>query len=820
MGDAGPATEVALKSFLLPRPPKEADESGNSETIVTGSSEKVIASKDIPLYAYFKESETIYPRTVRDRTTNEVYDLDIVTRDYRGVDNRSFSMGKNKVEDKKWAMVVVRDKGTDNVLGTMTSGAGTIKVSFSTHSQHPSINIHLIPVKGLDEHTILEPELRWTISPHSVTHDELGLGLAFAFPENSESMAGRIPRTSENLRQRVNDKSLLEVELRLDSKERPHFTGMPLAKLTRIFEKAGNGEVLTERESTIVALEAASRLSLYLSVSPQADPAGLKGCARYLRSTFFLCRTQGYFWFYQMQAPTQRLEDPEFPFEEMVVPRWMVTSWIATMDKDNTVMSIIPQSWASVEKLEDYPTPYAFAFALRLGVARERQHQLRQLGLMFDSDKGSIRATFQELPDNQGTFLVAMMIYNLDNIKDPVLPEVETRVVIKVQKGKRTFDFTGQIIEDHFNMGAHITAVVSGPRLDLRNAFHDVQLVLLDDPTSLHRCISAVELLLLGHANRTVGIDLLSYAFNAPATIERTGYLAEEVEGSPEKMEKVKEALNLMKAKRMLNDQQEKIVFDQLETFTGDFSIQGPPGTGKTVTCEAAAHAHVLLGRKVLVVAPSNEPVQSAIAKYKALRRVPASSFVHFKGAFSRLTKAESLSKKLAGAKDEEAARKLQGLYMDQSLPAASTSAAKSKQEQDAENKAAETEADLECIRAVYRLIAEEAGLSPEKALELEDAYNVKLHKKIIAISQDYNDPKKDLAQEYLDLKTALKEANRTDTARIDTRLEVLEANFNKWYLGEHVDVVFSTCSASCHSVLMENFQPEVIIIEEAAIGT
>jgi DNA polymerase III delta prime subunit len=303
------------------------------------------------------------------------------------------------------------------------------------------------------------------------------------------------------------------------------------------------------------------------------------------------------------------------------------------------------------------------------------------------------------------------------------------------------------------------------------NGLSTSTLTLPDDPTTTNRAPNCMERLFTDVVHRDYGVDLRATIFGCPSTIEpdKQNSLAANLK-EKELKDTEQRIINVHK----LNAGQSKAA---LKTFTASLTlIFGPPGTGKTTTVIAAAHEHVMLGRKVIYTCPSNGAVDAAVS------------------AFMKQKEKEVNAVRLVGG--YKSPQDIERLHQDNVGKAVATD---------------DTKDELwdEMSMSAFELAAQ---ANPETLLHVQ---------KQKAIEKWSRDVKHDLhasAREYL---AAQAQSSQSGPAHYTAakRMKSLDLQLSDHFFCNEVDIVFTTCASSCHDSLAP-FKPRVAIVDSADQAT
>ncbi|KAF2735495.1 hypothetical protein EJ04DRAFT_576136 [Polyplosphaeria fusca] len=243
---------------------------------------------------------------------------------------------------------------------------------------------------------------------------------------------------------------------------------------------------------------------------------------------------------------------------------------------------------------------------------RTNQKNQRMIEVMMDSSKGTIHAKFKKLDasDKKARYLVEIQSrgVKMDSRWDNKKPAVDSRVEIQLYLGlDKSHKFRGQVIDED-TTDADYMVLVEGPNLEddkLPTDFTPIEMAPRLDATKE-----------IKNLNRFRGLNLAALLFGAPndgISRDQTGFLADTL--TNKQLEDARFDISVARGGRKLNACQTKSVMNTLTTVSGVAITWGPPGTGKSYCTAAAIRQHLVLGRRVIVAAPSNRAVDEILNK-------------------------------------------------------------------------------------------------------------------------------------------------------------------------------------------------------------
>lgn len=524
----------------------------------------------------------------------------------------------------------------------------------------------------------------------------------------------------------------------------------------------------------------------------------------HMRQLFFEVARNGNFPFYKRQANAMKsnIHSSDFRVEDCMPPLPLVKSWRLTSQNQKPV-SATPESWNMFRTLEVYPDARTKAFAMRLGIARNRANGIAEIQDCINKHNGNIEAEIWPLSIKSSYFVQMSLGEQQGKIftdEAVPVPAVNTRLSIEITDGQ--FEgrrFEGVVVEDAYGLGMDLCASVylkkGQQELPKAVTIVNVSIKLTDDGTPCDRQNAAM-IQLAGGTHREEGVDLTSVLLEAPRTIEKVSSLADEVKNS----DKAKDEFRRTLASYGLNQNQRSAADYSFTSESGLTVVWGPPGTGKTYVAMAALHAHVNVGglaginkRPVMVCAPSHAAVDKnlgTLLKAVARSETPL-KICRFRGG--------TYSGYMSKVRTDNEANK-QALA---DLKKASDSA--------------DPDDDVPAL-AVWEAIDNASRSNQMLGGGMHPEYEFNRQRKdfIEGIAGNKTSPWCKDARDYFFLKRQLRDATPDHKKEILSDLEVWEETWNKRYFST-VDVVFCTNIGSAHPVLTSFYQPRILIIDEYA---
>ena len=659
-----------------------------------------------------------------------------------------------------------------------------VKVSYLANTQFTGVRIHIANVGELKN-------VQFRIFADKVWQEETEVGhLTTSFSSASTEEDMESLRDHPVLLPLAKAHNLMVTSVRLwdpadAASKRPSWTGISsrqVQNLVKKFDDKNTRAKMSAVERLVVHLQRSEIVSIYRTIqSPEAknsmDP---KPFIDYFNATMWLNVVQGALWFYRLQAPGVPLMDKKFPLDGMAVPRWLVSSWLATKDKAGKIVKCTPHEWSSLPLVLEFPDDQCCAFLTSLGITREAEYNRKAIQRMLQPSDGSLQASFRQTKSHPGQYLVevyvpgALLEGNWQNLK----PAVDTRVKIKVRVNGHDFYLKGQITDDAFgreNAGCDFVAGATGPALKIsEDSRVNIELELIDDPTSTNRALNSLENLSKGIA-RLEGVDLCNVLLGAPATIEREDLVA--LPNSIDRTELMK-SLSRLDTIYGLNELQAKAAAAFItEAYT---LIWGPAGNGKTKTCVAGVNESARLGVKQIFACVSNRAVDKALTD--CLNVNPNLKAVRFLGGF----RGQKSPTPVASADDQ----------MD--IDSAS--------------------AEDEDVDDTWELYLDQVEL--DDAANTTHLFHVKKLEAIESYAAKDGHVEQKNAKKYLQLREELRTSKSgADKKQMRAELDEVNKPLHLHFLTNDIDIIFVTC-ASVANIELEGFKPQMVTVDEAGQAT
>jgi len=136
------------------------------------------------------------------------------------------------------------------------------------------------------------------------------------------------------------------------------------------------------------------------------------------------------------------------------------------------------------------------AFGLLLGINRERQSFERMVASRVENNwNQQFQASMLAHDKDQEIYMISLWIPGKESSEDwqTIIPELETRVKVIVFWGQRKYTFHGEVMEDIFGIGGHITCGVRAKDSSMHKLHFwqdrtvEAELVFVSDATAFNR---------------------------------------------------------------------------------------------------------------------------------------------------------------------------------------------------------------------------------------------------------------------------------------------------------------------------------------------
>ncbi|KAJ4303203.1 hypothetical protein N0V90_002096 [Kalmusia sp. IMI 367209] len=744
-------------------------------------------------------------------------DLSAVHAEYRGCDRPNFGASSH-VHRMNPAEIHFVDKKFPRLAGNKYSKAGAInkdgkqvakgvRISFSTDSQMPSVNLHLQhPGSGawviyrVFANSVVPAE-RSKRADGSIETLRAGINMTVYANDMTEANVQAFKKLAHgysNLTELAQAKELLRLHLRLiapgacDKKAfkcRPLWLGLTQLELTQVRNKAvdeNESKTMNDFERNIWQLDQAEELVVYRKIwyKNHDELAQIIKFKTYFIGVMYLCTSFGNWWFYQLQHDTPSSDwkgtstifGSKAILNDLCPPRWLVTKWMATSaTQGGRAHKVQELNWAAFSKFAIYPSVDECAFVVRLGLSRERQNQKVIIDRMQQRAKGVCQARFKQMDTVWGGYFVHITLPALDGgmIAESVRPDPDVGIDLHIYYGHgKQLKYTGVVVEsigagnatENAALDYDFAAQVTGDAHEFPTEAINVTVTFRNDAMTTNRARNCTENLARLRVKRDHGVDLQALCFRAPFTINeaKQGSLSQEVTQADI------EDMNNRLAARGLDEKQRQGVILTFKTSTGVGPIYGPPGTGKTTTVAHAANEHARRGRKVMFTCPSNKTVDAALTSFdKVAEEAIKKRTVRFVGGYT--------------AFEDSSARK-------------TTSQAASS--------------------------AKFATIEAAKEVNGDYLYHVRKATAIDTWAADVAHPMNGTAKEFASAMPKLGNKQGEALNRERKHVRALEAKLAAFFLEHEVDIVFAICGSAGNEEIVEGFKAVVMFIDEASQAT
>lgn len=709
--------------------------------------------------------------------------------------------------------------------GKTEKQSGKLKLNWNMHSQIPGFYLSF---SRQDEKHLHPVHVHFFVNNFLVTRDDDGTPVSVGVEHSAGDMdhliknldpkAGLEPRSNGGIGMlwatdvEVWRKGCPQNSLENLSSSEPVFRHISKADLDRIKELGddaivdgsnfGDPDILSDGEWTIYGLLTCTKFTMYRTwLDIEESNRVYNFFVGYMHDLFFEVATHGNFPFYARQAAEQgttKIYDHNFIPEEFTPPLPLVTRW--RIETANQVpVSATPESWTTFKTLKAYPDAKTKAFAMRLGIERNRASAFAEMEEWFEKCGNKLEAEIWPLSIKSSYFLQMNFAEG-----DPV-PAVDTRLSVEIVDGEfKGHLFEGVVVEDAYGLGMDLCASVylkkgmqELPSIVMRAS---VCIQPLNDGIAYASQNAAVVTLAHGtnhlQGTRTQGVDFASLLFESPRTIMKVSSLADEADGSWD----ARNEFNRTLVSYGLNSMQRAAARFSFTSQSGLTIVWGPPGTGKTHVATAALHAHVNVGRlhgirkrPILVCAPSHAAVDRNLgALIEALAKSNENvNICRFRGgAYPSNASAERTDDQVDEQALAELKRATDHVAAGDGVPAPAVWEA------------------IDAATRSYQMIG--GGMHLEYEFNRKRKDFIESHAK--NISSEYHQE----AWSFIDLKTEIKTAVGKEKTELCAELKLWEKFWNERFF-DTVDVVFCTHLASGHPILSAHYSPKILMIDDYA---
>lgn len=547
-------------------------------------------------------------------------------------------------------------------------------------------------------------------------------------------------------------------------------------------------------------------VSFFMHLKPEQVDA-MNTRIEYLRTLFGLA-SQGNFWFYRSQMPSGcKLEDLSLPDKKLVVPRWLVTMWqlYQEFDTNGTPVYSNPEPYLWVGHIVPFRWPNADegAFLLKVGVESERVRSGRNLKELAQSGNSFFRGVFTAVDGYEGRFFCRISLSdNLAMQQQGVkTPSAGTRIRLRVcpddpaHPSIRTAkSFDGTVTNSQPGDTCAFACLVSGDERMSTGVPFPVYIAYLIDDVPYARQMEAIKQVQgIPSEDKPTGVDLKALFFNEVRSAPDQDAFMKRID-----LAKFRAKVETRPANKRPNQKQMMAIEATVTSQYGLAVIQGSPGTGKIETVKTAAMGMLDAGMKLLVTTPTNLASNYLASSFDKSAReenwLGEHEYVVFCGAYVSIRSAERLERDRA-IRDSFANAAKDGALSDE---------------------------DVDTIINAENILQELARstIVDSKSPEVKLTFGYKLKMRIEEWSEAAPGSPHAMtkhASDYLRLLRELPYVPRGEKRDHLDRLGDHEYNLGLWYLENEVKTVFCTNSSSAHEILVQGFEPDVLIVDEAA---
>ncbi|KAF2994660.1 hypothetical protein E8E13_000662 [Curvularia kusanoi] len=601
---------------------------------------------------------------------------------------------------------------------------------------------------------------------------------------------------TDELRRLHEKGELFEIIVHLKSDAPLHWAGLSTTSFEEINNRRIDSDVLPDSENSTAFSDALVQgfhrvrhsqnptVTFYLRINPGVERM------KYLLRMFNMCRNGG-FWFYRKQ--TDRVDKVEFPEKELVVPRWMVTEWEFDCHYDDrgqrSFSNPRPYLWDGHRLPPNWPNANEGAFLLKLGVYHERIRAARNLKELCQSDRFPFTGRFEQVEGFDGYHICKIHIDDdsLAYHADVKMPAPGTRLQIQIETSPDSLiNLRGAVVNSYLEDDCEFMCVVTGRKHIQADVHFPLRVDYIVDDLPYKRQMESIQKI-QSIEEKPSGVDMKAVFFNDEPSAPHQSYLAD-------KIDQGKFLAIVAKSLKQPNKTQLEAVKACVAADSGLSLVQGPPGTGKTETLNIIARAMLGCGVNTLVCSSTNASIKKLAETFdrsaKAGGWLPEHEYILFSGAYVRIEDAVKLKRNM------EISKSLEG-----------------------PDRAA-SQQDIDVMRNAENIAQEHARSmlgDRSKTPEYELTFGCKLKKAIKRWAADTTQEIHEKARQYQQMHSSLLSTAKENRRKLLDALADCEYDLGVWYLRHEIKAVFCTPSSSAHELLSTAFQPEEIIIDEAA---
>lgn len=623
----------------------------------------------------------------------------------------------------------------------------------------------------------------------------------FSEQYNKNHIAQVIPADNDNLKQLNANKSLLMTVI---GRTRIQWRGVSTADRAAMRRNRNKAD---PADSLILALEAQSEFMVFQRAPYYQLSGPWHEYCNFMAAACHLTKTIGTFWYYRLwylrylldkskkdnaplkpeaakEAINNALAAQDFPFK-LPPPRWMVTKW-----KVNEVHTPVPIAASTFSKRVMFPSAAEFVFWVILNLERRRQVAVNDAEALRKAYGDGCTHTVEINPvkfDETRFIVEVKAAETFERVRGETKATIAlgAKASVSVIIENEPFDFSGYV-QDNVDSAADFTLFARAKNYSevtrrlsktaLNTSYPATIEFAEDSPLSLVRQIQVWRK--LGSTfKRNFGVDQHSVLTGQESRIHRDRQSFFDV--NPVLITQWENALKSYSKWEQFNEEQKTAAEQPLDSSTGVTLCLGPPGTGKSTVNVALVRAAVACGKRLLIVAPSNQAVDTLADKIREDIGT-AVEMVRFRNVFTKPPEAQT---------EQDGSHRL----VDRTAPGFNADE-----------------------YAWYALAESETQTT---SLHHADIGYARRRTNYIDRLANKGDPQ---ALRCLEIQQGLK-ANQymgdNKSERI-SELENLRREFDAAYLGKEARIVFVTANSSVHELLASFFKPDFMVIEEAGLGS
>jgi hypothetical protein len=450
-------------------------------------------------------------------------------------------------------------------------------------------------------------------------------------------------------------------------------------------------------------------------------------------------------------------------------PRWIVQAWYLCGPEGGEAVALEPKKWAAFPRQKFFGDRQSSLFAQRGFQDRQRLHVIRQAEELNEVLKGSNpMAEFHTVGD-ANLYLVEVHA-NLDaNFRSIVeaLPLNTQLTVIRTVNGVDK-EFTGTVVED-VRTGPLLSLGLRGPAGMKTTSPIAIGLSASGSTVATSRCLNALNKFVAEQQRRT-GAHLHSVLFGGPASFDQdhTWLTRQQIANWTK---------HIATRQQRLNESQRKAALAPTKSRNGVTLIHVSPGTGKTHVSGAIVVAALAAGLKVMVVGGTNHAADESMTKVIG-QNCPDAAMVRFRSAFAKWSKPQNTEQATVTEADDDVDEVVKDIVTSVTMKGDSRHA--------------------------------EYGFDVQRERFIAAQVTARERKEQVACQAAL-----ELGPTQVALAAARKNPEAGDVSALRKKVRDLRDRITQDFL-KHVNVVFVTCNSSTADELVQHYDFQLLICEEA----